>query len=145
MSRPTHTTHTCPNCGTDFDRLPLDYDEDGQGYAVLETQACAEATCGKLLCHCCESFQCDSCGELYCQAHLVLIPDGADRPLRCCAACAAEGDELVAPMPPARETQPDLARHIWDLACALNAEAAARLRKEPVIETRPPAAGAEVA
>jgi hypothetical protein len=76
--RPTHTAATCPACNTDYDRLPLDYDEDGIGYAT------------------------------FCADHLVSVADGTDQPLHCCPACADECEPMELPitMPPASETRP---------------------------------------
>jgi hypothetical protein len=36
------------------------------------------------------------------------VPDGTDRPLRCCPACAAECEvqQLPSPIPPSSETNP---------------------------------------
>lgn len=98
MSKPQFTSHTCPNCDTNFDRLPLDYDEDGIGTAVLEVHPCP--LCGALLCPCCGQFQCDGCGETFCALHKVVLEDGTDNPLRCCPTCALENDLAL---PPARE------------------------------------------
>jgi len=108
MSKPTHTAATCPACNTDYDRLPLDYDEDGIGYAILEVHLCAHSTCGKLLCPCCDQFHCDGCGLTFCADHLVSVADGTDQPLHCCPACADECEPMELPltMPPASETRP---------------------------------------
>jgi hypothetical protein len=89
MSKPTHAAATCPSCQTDFARLPVEYDED-RGYAVLEVRPCSDATCGKLLCGCCDQFHCDGCGLTFCADHLVSVPDGTENPLHCCPDCAAE-------------------------------------------------------
>jgi hypothetical protein len=98
------TSASCPACHTEFDRLPIEYDEDG-GYAVLEVWPCADSTCGKLLCACCDQFHCDGCGHTFCADHLVSVPDGTPTPLHCCSTCAAECEplELPAPIPPQRE------------------------------------------
>src|ERR1017187_7638791 len=77
----------CPTCNTFFERLPVEYYEDG-GYVFLEVRPCADPICGKLLCACCDQFHCDGCGETFCADHLVSIPDGTDRPLHFCTACA---------------------------------------------------------
>ena len=84
---------SCPTCETLFERLPVEYDEDG-GYAFLEMHPCADSVCEKLLCACCDQFHCDGCGETFCADHLVSIPDGTDRPLHCCTACANESKPL---------------------------------------------------
>ena len=76
------TSASCPTCDTLFERLPVEYDEDG-GYAFLEVHPCADATCNKMLCSCCDQFHCDGCGQLFCADHLVSVPDGTDRPLHC--------------------------------------------------------------
>jgi hypothetical protein len=101
------TSATCPECETIFDRVPVEYDEDG-GYAVLEIHPCAHTECGKLLCACCDQFHCDGCGETFCADHLVSVPDGTDNPLHCCPACAGECEVnyLAAPMPNQSELQP---------------------------------------
>ena len=91
------TSTTCPHCETIFDRLPVEYDEDGTGTAILETQPCAD--CSKLLCPCCQRFARDGCGQAYCAEHLVLVPDGTPQPLKCCASCARECDILEMPAP----------------------------------------------
>ena len=99
------TFATCPECQTYFDRLSLDYDEDGYGNAVLEVRPCAHPECGRLLCPCCATFECDGCGATFCMDHLVAVPDGTPRPLQCCAACAAECEPLELPtrIPPQLE------------------------------------------
>jgi len=56
---------SCPTCDTLFERLPVEYDEDG-GYAFLEVRPCAGPTCGKMLCSCCDQFHCDGCGQTFC-------------------------------------------------------------------------------
>lgn len=103
MSRPQFISATCPNCETTFDRLPVDYDDDGIGNAVLAVYPCS--ICGALLCPCCGQFQCDACDDTFCFQHAVVIPDGTSKPLRCCPHCAAEGEiqQLPLPLPPARE------------------------------------------
>jgi len=45
---------SCPTCNTFFERLPIEYDEDG-GYVLLEVQPCAE--CGTMLCACNRAWQ----------------------------------------------------------------------------------------
>ena len=90
------TTAQCPACNSVF--YGCDRDEDGR--PSFESLPCADAGCEVYLCHgiCQElSFSCDGCGRRFCLSHLILIPDGADRPLKCCAICAA-GVEL-APVP----------------------------------------------
>ena len=107
MSKLTNTSATCPTCDTDFDRLPVEYDEDG-GYAVLEVHFCAHLTCGTLLCPCCDQFHCDGCGNTFCADHLVSVPDGTDCPLHCCPICAEECEPMELPLAlgPASETRP---------------------------------------
>ena len=90
---------TCSTCNTDFDRLPLERDEDG-GYAVLPVHACAQPTCSTLLCPCCPQFHCDGCGDTFCADHLVSVPDGTDRPLHCCSVCAEECEQTTLPLEP---------------------------------------------
>ena len=104
--RKQFTSATCPTCDTDFDRLPVEYDEDG-GYAFLPVTPCALNTCSTLLCPCCAQFHCDGCGGTFCADHLVSISDGTPTPLHCCPTCAAESEplELPAAMPAARETR----------------------------------------
>jgi hypothetical protein len=89
---------TCPNCQTYFDRLPVDGDEDGNSYVVLPLTACA--TCGVLLCPCCEQFTCEY-GQVHCAEYVILIPDGRDKPLKCCGACASRCELLELPLVPA--------------------------------------------
>ena len=91
------TTTECRNCGSVFHHC--DRDEDGRPY--IETTLCNLPGCEVRLCGatCQElSFECDSCASRFCNAHLVLIPDGTDRPLNCCPACAGEV-ERIAPVP----------------------------------------------
>jgi hypothetical protein len=97
----------CPTCDTLFERLPVEYDEDG-GYAFLEVRPCADSACDKMLCACCPQFHCDGCGQTFCADHLVSVPDGTDRPLHCCPACAAECEvqQLTSPDPPNSPTYP---------------------------------------
>ena len=102
--QPKFTNAECPECRTSFDRLPVEYDEDCIGYAVLEVTPCADAICAKLLCPCCDRFACDGCGLTFCTDHMVRVDDGTDTPLRCCMACAAECEGIPAPIPP----QPEL-------------------------------------
>ena len=104
--RSKFTSASCPTCDTLFERLPVEYDEDG-GYAFLEVRPCADSTCGKMLCSCCDQFHCDGCGQLFCTDHVVSVPDGTDRPLHCCPACAAECEVVALPprIPPASETR----------------------------------------
>jgi hypothetical protein len=106
MSRLQFTSAACPECKTDFDRLPVEYDEEG-GYAVLPVHPCAHETCGKFLCPCCDQFHCDYCGGTFCADHLVSVPDG-ERPLHLCTECAVgvEPLDLPAPIPPQSETRP---------------------------------------
>ena len=85
---------TCPNCQTYFDRLPVERDENG-AYVVLESRPCA--TCGQMLCPCCSTFACDGCNQIHCSDHVVVVPDGTDKPLKCCATCAAECEPLELP------------------------------------------------
>jgi hypothetical protein len=97
--RKQFTSASCPACDTLFERLPVEYDEDG-GYAFLELHPCAG--CGTMLCACCDQFHCDGCGQMFCADHLVSVPDGTETPLHCCEACAAEcqPQELPARIPP---------------------------------------------
>jgi hypothetical protein len=107
MSRLKFTSACCRECKTDFDRLPVEYDED-EGYAVLPVHPCANETCGKFLCPSCDQFHCDGCGETFCADHLVSIPDEPGRPLHCCTECAVDflPIELSAAIPPQSETRP---------------------------------------
>ena len=106
MSKPVFASADCPNCGALFDRLPVDYDEDGNGYAALEVAPCADPECEVLLCPDCARFTCDGCGQTFCLLHRVLVENGQYDPLECCAACAleCEQEELPAPQPPLSET-----------------------------------------
>jgi len=107
--RHAFTSASCPSCGTIFERLPVEYDEDG-GYAFLEVRPCADTICDKMLCSCCDHFHCDGCGQTFCADHLVSVPDGTERPLHCCTTCAAECEFLSLPprIPPASEARPVL-------------------------------------
>jgi hypothetical protein len=95
---------SCPTCDTLFERLPVEYDEDG-GYVFLEVHPCAG--CATLLCACCDQFHCDGCGQTFCADHLVSVPDGTESPLHCCGPCAAECEplELPARIPPQSEVR----------------------------------------
>jgi hypothetical protein len=95
---------SCPTCDTLFERLPVEYDEDG-GYVFLEVRPCAG--CGQMLCACCDQFHCDGCGQTFCINHLVSVPDGTEMPLHCCGPCAAECEpiELPARIPPQSEVR----------------------------------------
>lgn len=84
---------TCTNCNTDFDRIPVDYCEDGQGYVAIPVQKCAHPTCDVLLCPCCPQVHTDCCGETVCADHAVSVEDGTDRPLHFCPTCAAEWNQ----------------------------------------------------
>jgi len=108
MSKPKYLDANCPTCDTFFETLPAEYDEDGTGYAVLEVHLCADRTCGKMLCPCCDQFHCDGCGQTFCADHLVSVPDGTERPLHCCPPCAAECEplEFPSPIPPAAALRP---------------------------------------
>jgi hypothetical protein len=99
MSRPKFTSASCPNCGTLFARLPVEYDEDG-GYAVLEVHPCADPVCGKLLCGCCEQFHCDGCGHMFCADHMISVEDGTETPSHCCPSCAEETEPPDPPLVP---------------------------------------------
>lgn len=101
----TFTDASCPTCETYFDRLPVEWDEDG-GYAFLPVRPCA--SCAALLCACCDQFHCDGCGMTFCADHLVSVEDGTETPLHCCVACAAECEQYDLPMaiPPQSETRP---------------------------------------
>jgi len=90
---------TCPNCDTLFERLPVEYDEEG-GYAALKVTPCTG--CGKLLCSACDWSKCDGCGNVFCADCLQLVDDGTASPLHCCKDCAREGEEAqqeLAPLP----------------------------------------------
>ena len=96
---------SCPNCYTFFDRLPVEYDEDG-GYVFLEVHPCP--ACGTMLCPCCDQFHCDGCGQAFCADHLVSIPELTGPPMHCCPPCAAECEveEVLGPLPPGSERCP---------------------------------------
>ena len=92
------TTARCPACDSVF--YGCDRNEDGSPY--FETTRCAAPGCEVRLCGstCQElSFACDACGHRFCLSHLFLIPDGTDRPLKCCPECAACCKETIAPLP----------------------------------------------
>ncbi len=98
MSKPHFLSADCPECGAAFDRVPVDYDEDGNPEIGMDATRCALETCGKTLCPCCETFSCDGCGHAFCLAHRVMVANGVYAPLECCPMCAAECEE-VAPIP----------------------------------------------
>ncbi len=95
---------SCPTCDSLFERLLIDYNEDGTGYALLEVKPCA-GSCGKLLCPCCDQFACDGCGDTFCADHLVSVEDGTETPLHCCPTCASECEVLPMPFPPQSERE----------------------------------------
>ena len=100
---------TCPTC---WSRYTVDRDEDGYPGEV-PGDYCADVECGKKLCPTCLehfSFQCDGCGERYCDEHKRLVEDGTDRPLQVCGACAVEGDLLLVPPMPMRPITVEVAR-----------------------------------
>ena len=103
MATKSFTSATCPECHTTFANLPVDYDEDGYGNAILEVRPCAG--CGQMLCACCDQFHCDGGGQTFCIDHLVSVPDGTETLLHCCGPCAAECEpiELPARIPPQSE------------------------------------------
>jgi hypothetical protein len=82
-------TATCSNCSTTF--CGADRDEDS--FPAIETTRCAHPGCEVYLCSAgCEhlSFACDACGQRFCDAHVIVVPDGKEnRPLECCSTCAA--------------------------------------------------------
>src|ERR1039458_710716 len=45
----SYDSASCPTCDTLFERLPVEYDEDG-GYVFLEVHPCSDSVCEKLLC-----------------------------------------------------------------------------------------------
>jgi len=98
------TSASCLNCDTLFERLPVEYDEDG-GYVFLEVHPCA--LCGTMLCACCDQFHCDGCGQTFCGDHLISVPNATETPLHCCGPCAAECEPLVLParIPPQSEVR----------------------------------------
>jgi hypothetical protein len=109
-------TATCTNCESIFRNV--DRNEDGS--PAIETSRCALPGCEVYLCHAgCRhlSFTCDACGRRFCDAHLVQVPDGEEnRPLDCCAACAAcfaveeeQPDNAVSAMEAARLDAEELA------------------------------------
>lgn len=97
--RQKFTSASCPNSGTLFEHLPVEYDEDG-GYAALETRPFADPGCGKRLCACGNQSQCDGCEEAFCVDHLLLMPRGRGTALRCCPTCPEETEpSAVVPVP----------------------------------------------
>ena len=92
------TTAQCPTCESVYRHL--DRDEDGRSY--FETTPCSDPTCEVRLCGgtCAHlSFTCDGCGGLFCLEHLILIPDGTDRPLKVCTVCCEDVKIEPAPLP----------------------------------------------
>jgi hypothetical protein len=106
-------TATCSQCNSAFRNV--DRNEDGS--PAIENTRCAHPDCEVYLCTGgCEhlSFACDACGQRFCDAHLVQVPDGEEnRPLQCCSTCA----ECFA----AEEAQPENAVTAPE-AAALDAE-----------------------
>lgn len=95
----THlTTIECPTCLTTFHGVEVESDGE-MSYAILEARPCAE--CGAPLCEHCARFACAGCGETFCREHAVTVEDGTDKPLLCCAACAAECEDETEPVCPA--------------------------------------------
>ena len=93
------TSASCPTCETFFDRVPVEYDEDG-GYVCLEVYPCAG--CGTMLCACCDQFHCDGCGQTFCRGHRV-----SDDDLDLCTSCVAESK----PICPACDEHADMIPH----------------------------------
>lgn len=89
---------TCPNCQTFYDRLPVEGDEDGDSWLVLESKPCS--TCLVLLCPNCEQFVCEH-GDTHCASHLTLVADGTPNPLKCCPVCMEDIAQSDAPALPA--------------------------------------------
>jgi hypothetical protein len=96
--RKTFASATCSQCNADFDRIPVDYNEDGTGYVAIPTTPCADPKCSVLLCPCCDQFHCDGCGDTFCAEHMVSVPDGTERPLHCCRPCADEVAQQELPL-----------------------------------------------
>lgn len=99
MMRHAFTSGSCPNCDTLFERLAVDYDEEG-GYVALKVTPCTG--CGTLLCSACDWSKCDGCGDVFCADCLQLVDDGTDSSLHCCIECVREGQEAqqeLAPLP----------------------------------------------
>ena len=87
---------TCPNCNTLFERLAVEYDEEG-GCVALKVTPCT--ACRRLLCSACDCSECDGCGNVFCADCLQLVEDGTGSPLHCCQVCVQEGAEAL-PGPP---------------------------------------------
>jgi hypothetical protein len=103
MSKPTYLSFDCPECGANFDAIPVHYDEDGNGSVDLDATPCAAIACGKLLCAECPQFVCAGCNGVFCPSHMKIVEDGTPEGLRCCAACALDCEEQPAPIPAQRE------------------------------------------
>ncbi len=117
--RSRFTSASCPTCDTLFERLPVEYEEDG-GYAFLEVRPWADAVCGKMLCSCCDQFHCDGCGEPSVSitwSQYRMAPTD-----RCIAAPPAQPNarcwrsprgfrQLLRPNPFFRRRQPDMTRN----------------------------------
>jgi len=103
MSKPSFISAECPECGAFFDRLPVDYDEDGTAYAALEVAPCTHAGCGRFLCVDCLRYNCYACDRVVCASHSVEVMESG-KPEHYCIECAIEAGEYPAPKPP----QPEL-------------------------------------
>lgn len=69
---PKITDETCPHCQT-TQRVEVERDDEGNGYAMLETTPCHADDCTRKLCANCPQFVCDCCGLTHCLEHRSMI------------------------------------------------------------------------
>ncbi|SPF35798.1 hypothetical protein SBA4_1750016 [Candidatus Sulfopaludibacter sp. SbA4] len=122
---PRRVDDTCPECGTLFDNLSVESDEDGS-YVEISTEPCHDDECAIRLCACCLQFACECCGRTFCldAAHV-----GREEEPECTCECRGDqadnrGCELHGGGRP-------VIRY-WCRVCATPEEAA--MEPEPVIE-----------
>jgi|ERR1039458_1039699 hypothetical protein len=98
------TSATCPSCNALFERVAVEYDEEG-GCVALQVTPCT--ACRRLLCSACDCSQCDGCGNVFCADCLQLVEDGTGSPLHCCQVCVQEGGGSAAGATPAGGVRSD--------------------------------------
>ena len=96
------TSASCPTCNTLFERLPIDYNEDGSwlcpaGSRTLR-RVLRQAAMPVL-----RSVRLRQLRRHLCVDHLVSVEDGTETPLHCCPTCASECEVLPLPFPPQSE------------------------------------------
>lgn len=87
--RPAHVNLECPLCHV-TQPVEVEYDDDGNGSAALDTVPCADDRCTAKLCPECPRFVCGGCDLTFCDGHDSFADEGY------CPACVAifEADAL---------------------------------------------------